>query len=91
MDFRSLKSDSSGDGSDDREDSFQYSAEESREKRDTLEMLGPDYLDFVKDDNLVVKENRFTVNLARETLPHKDNSVSLELDDTNLDQETTQI
>jgi hypothetical protein len=54
-------------------------------------MLGPDYLDFVKDDNLVVKENRFTVNLARETLPHKDNSVSLELDDTNLDQETTQI
>jgi hypothetical protein len=29
-------------------------------------MLGPDYLDFANADIAVVKENRFTVNLARE-------------------------
>ncbi len=83
MDFRSIRSDSSDDIDDDRNDSFRYSAHDAREKRDTLEMLGPDYLDFVKEDNLPVKENRFTVNIARETLPLKDNPVSL--DDTQLE------
>jgi len=69
MDFRSIRSDSSDDAPNDRDDSFRYGAEDSREKRDTIDMLGPDYLDFVKDENLAVKENRFTVNLARGTLP----------------------
>ena len=69
MDFRSIRSDSLDDAPNDRDDSFRSGAEDSREKRDTIDMLGPDYLDFVKDENLAVKENRFTVNLARGTLP----------------------
>ena len=85
MDFRSIRSDSSDDIADDRGDSFRYSNYEAREKRDTLEMLGPDYLDFVKEDNLPIKENRFTVNLARENQPPTQNTVSL--DDTNIEQD----
>ena len=85
MDFGSIRSDSSDDALDDRDDSFRHNAEGSREKRDTLEMLGPDYLDLVKDDNLAVKENRFTVNLARETSHHSNNITSL--DDTALEQD----
>ena len=37
---------------------------EAEQKRNTLEMLGPDFVDFVKADIAEVKENRFTVNLA---------------------------
>ena len=89
MDFRSIRSDSSEDAPDDRDDSFRYGAEDSREKRDTIDMLGPDYLDFVKDEHLAVKENRFTVNLARETLTQTNNENSL--DNTNLEEDKSLI
>ena len=85
MDFRSIRSDSSEDALDYRDDSFRYGAEDSREKRDTIDMLGPDYLDFVKNEHLAVKENRFTVNLARETLTQANNETSL--DNTNLEED----
>jgi hypothetical protein len=65
MDYLSSRSNSSDEALD-QEDTIRFSHKESREKRDTLEMLGPDYLDFAKADIAVIKDNRFTVNLARE-------------------------
>jgi len=60
MDFRSIRSDSSDD---DRDDSSRFSAEDAREKRDTNEILGKDYLEFVKDESVDVKDDRFSRNL----------------------------
>lgn len=57
---------------------MRYSYKESPKKRDTLEMLGPDFIDFAKADITVVKDNRFTVNLARENKPQENTA----LDDT---------
>ena len=89
MDFRSIRSDSSEDAPDYRDDSFRYNAEDAREKRDTIDMLGPDYLDFVKDEHLAVKENRFTVNLERGAVNQTNNETSL--DNTNLEEDKSLI